>query len=114
MLSSGKIFTHQKLQNGAREVVEPMTSAEWDEYCTVLRRSTLRWAEKDASEALNKFPALPNGLTPDHVKASIEYKGAKIRYARAFAALRAFNKSHPPKRISQELRMLAKREGAEV
>ena len=44
------------------------------------------------SAALKAFPTSgPMNLTPDHVKASPEFKAAKAAFDRAFAALRNFN-----------------------
>ena len=50
-----------------------------------------------ASDALNKFPRGPTGLTPDHVKASHEYRTAKQNSDRAFQAVRSFNQQHTSK-----------------
>lgn len=36
----------------------------------------------------------PMGLTPDHVKASPEFRAAKAAFDRAFANLRNFNKTY--------------------
>lgn len=44
-----------------------------------------------ASAALKVFPRAANGLTPDAVKFSPEYRAAKAEFDRAFAAVRAFN-----------------------
>jgi hypothetical protein len=44
-----------------------------------------------ASDALNTLPKLGNGLTPDAVKLSPEYRTAKQDFDAAFSALRAFN-----------------------
>lgn len=44
-----------------------------------------------ASDALRAFPSLVNGLTPDAVKFSPEYRTAKRDFDAAFSALRAFN-----------------------
>src|ERR1700722_6479050 len=43
------------------------------------------------SEALGAFPKLPNGLTPDKVKASPEYRMAKVAFDAMFRALREVN-----------------------
>ena len=52
-----------------------------------------------AGRALNAISgAGPMGLTPDSVKASPEWKAKRASYDRAFAALRAFNTAHSPKR----------------
>jgi hypothetical protein len=47
------------------------------------------WAETSA--ALKPFPRLANGLTPDAVRLSPEYRSAKLANEKAFAELRAFN-----------------------
>lgn len=45
----------------------------------------------EASKALKAFPRMANGLTPDNVKASAEYRKAKTDYDRTFAEQRSFN-----------------------
>lgn len=45
-----------------------------------------------ASAVLRQFPRHPNGLTPDHIKFSPEYRKAKADVDAAFAALRTHNK----------------------
>ena len=50
-----------------------------------------RWRE--ASQALKSFPRLSNGLTPDAVKASPEWKAANKEWGEAFAAYRAENRA---------------------
>lgn len=54
-------------------------------------RDDLEAEVRAAGAALKSFPKGAMGLTPDAVKASPEWKAAKNRYDRAFAALRAFN-----------------------
>ena len=49
---------------------------------------------KLAGAALKRFPRLANGLTPDSVKFSPEYRAAKAACDRAFEAVRAFNSRH--------------------
>lgn len=44
-----------------------------------------------ASAALNAFPRLPNGLTPDAIKTLPDYQVAKSQAAVAFRNLREFN-----------------------
>jgi hypothetical protein len=56
-------------------------------------QAQLESAVSRASAALAIFPRLPNGLTPDHVKASPEYRAAKLQYDTAFGKLRTFNAS---------------------
>ncbi len=46
---------------------------------------------KDASEALKVFPKLPNGLTPDDIKSTQEFKNARAEYNLAFTEVRKFN-----------------------
>ena len=49
-------------------------------------------SEIDAAEmVLKTFPSLPNGLTPDDVRVTAEYRIAKARYQAAFARLRTAN-----------------------
>lgn len=43
------------------------------------------------SDALREFPRGPNGLTPDDVKFSIQYRQTKAEFDAAFMRLRAFN-----------------------
>lgn len=56
-----------------------------------------------AAEALKAYPRGPMGLTPDHVKASPEYRADKQEYDRAFQRQRAFNASYV-KLFANELR----------
>lgn len=54
----------------------------------------LRDAMYRASTALNAIPGIssgPNGLTPDSVKASQEYRAARREFDCAFRALQSFN-----------------------
>lgn len=54
-------------------------------------------AELDATAAaMQTFPRLPSGLTPDAVKASPAWKSARAAFDRAFAALRTFNGRYKP------------------
>jgi len=48
-------------------------------------------AVSEYSKVLRSFPKLENGMTPDDVKATPEFKEAKANYQRAFAQLRAIN-----------------------
>jgi hypothetical protein len=50
-----------------------------------------RARSRSAGDALNAFPKLPNGLTPDEVKATPEWQAAKRNYDNAFNAERAAN-----------------------
>jgi hypothetical protein len=52
----------------------------------------------DASADLKRFPKLGNGLTPDSVKVSPEWRAAKSRYDAAFQRLREHNAEHAMKR----------------
>ena len=56
-------------------------------------RDALEAELKSASDRLRMFPRAPNGLTPDAVKATAEYRAAKERYTVAFQALRDVNES---------------------
>lgn len=56
-----------------------------------------------ASAALQQFPRLANGLTPDAVKALPVWRAAKANYDRLFAAQRALNGAHAA-RFSREIR----------
>ena len=54
-------------------------------------RAALESEVKKASADLKVFPRAANGLTPDAVKFSPEYRAAKSGFDRAFQALRKFN-----------------------
>jgi hypothetical protein len=54
-------------------------------------RDRIEHARKQASQALDAFPRLPNGLTPDDVKQSPAYREAKAKADALFAQLQAFN-----------------------
>jgi hypothetical protein len=54
---------------------------------------TLEAAVYAAGANLKAFPRSPNGLTPDAVKFSPEYKAAKAECSRAFSALRDHNQT---------------------
>ncbi len=51
-----------------------------------------------ASKAIKAFPHHENGLTPDSVKATAEWKAAKAKLNTAFAVFRKFNQTHKPVR----------------
>jgi hypothetical protein len=55
------------------------------------RKLALDASVKAASDVMHTFPSLPNGLTPDDVKRSPEYRLALSAYEAAFAAQRQFN-----------------------
>jgi len=62
-------------------------------------RAALEAEHKAAGAALRAIPGIGSGrmgLTPDHVKASPDYRAARAAYDRAFAALRRFNGAHKP------------------
>jgi hypothetical protein len=69
-----------------------------DPILTEAARSALEAEYASACEAMRVFPRMPNGLTPDSVKALPEYRSAKDARDKAFAALRAFNKTNKPTR----------------
>lgn len=76
----------------------------------------LRSAMYAASAALNAIPGIssgPNGLTPDTVKASQEYRAARRAFDCALRALQSFNARHL-KRFKHELALdrQARREAA--
>jgi len=50
---------------------------------------------EEASHRMKQFNEfrLPNGLTPDHIKALPEWKEAKAKFTRAFSELRELNKT---------------------
>jgi hypothetical protein len=54
-------------------------------------RDSLDAKTAQAGAALDAFPKLANGMTPDAVKFSAEYRSAKAIFDAAFAAQRAFN-----------------------
>lgn len=61
-------------------------------------------SEVDRAGAVkNAFPRGPMGLTPDHVKASPEFRAASAAYNTAFQKLRQFNSSYV-KTYAKELR----------
>lgn len=66
-------------------------------------QSVLRCAVDLASEKLRSFPRLPNGLTPDDVRQTPEYRLAKCTFDLAFSAERAFN-GQWVKRFKREIR----------
>lgn len=57
----------------------------------VAARDRLEQEASAAGHVLNAFPRGAMGLTPDHVRATPEWRAAKDRYKRAFAALQNFN-----------------------
>lgn len=63
-----------------------------------IARDALRIEVSAASAVLKGYPRMANGMTPDSVKFSPEYRSAKLRYDHAFDALRKFNTLHKPAR----------------
>jgi len=74
------------LRQEARAGDEPMTYEEAKRL-----RDDAEEQSKAASAVLRAFPRLANGLVPDAVKFSPEYRAAKARYDAAFAHERAVN-----------------------
>lgn len=73
-------------------VLPPGTSPAPSTYAEAKRvRDAAESASKAASVALRAFPRLANGLVPDAVKYTPEYKAAKTRFDTAFARERAVN-----------------------
>lgn len=58
------------------------------------QRERLERAHNAASIILRAFPRLSNGLTPDAVRDSPDYKTAKVEYNAAFQCLRGFNQQY--------------------
>lgn len=56
-------------------------------------------------EALKSFPRLPNGLVPDEVRSTSQYREAKSKFDAAFTRLRNFNQVFV-KEFSKDLRDL--------
>lgn len=61
-------------------------------------------------QALKQFPKLSNGLTPDNVKSTQEYKTAKADFDESFLALQTFNKFFV-KHFKQEYRTYRQSKG---
>jgi hypothetical protein len=57
----------------------------------VAERDRLEQEVSAAGKVMGTFPHGATGLTPDHVKATPEWRAAKARLTRAFAALQNFN-----------------------
>ena len=55
------------------------------------RRDEIDAANREHSKALNAFPRMSNGLTPDNVKFSPAYRAAKAEYDASAEALRRVN-----------------------
>ena len=57
-------------------------------------KAALEYDVARASAALDAFPTTgPLGLTPDHIKSSVEFIAARDNYRTTFARLRSFNTS---------------------
>ena len=67
------------------------------------QETILEAAVKAAAEQLKAFPRNSIGLVSDSIRTSLEYRDAKGKYVRAFAALRAFN-ARFVKMYSKEIR----------
>lgn len=61
-------------------------------------RNVLRNEVDRTSAAMQLFPRNAMGMTPDSIKASPEFKNAKLAFDLAFAALRGFNSIYKPGR----------------
>jgi hypothetical protein len=57
----------------------------------VAERDRLEQEVSASGKVMDTFPHGATGLTPDHVRATSEWRAAKDRYKRAFAALQNFN-----------------------
>ena len=77
------------LHDGYRTVRADSRSTTYEEAKRVVAAAEAE--SKAAGDVLDTFPKLANGLTPDAVKFSPEYKVAKARYNAAFAHLRRVN-----------------------
>lgn len=55
------------------------------------KQAALEAESSRTSAIMRTFPSHPNGLTPDHVRATSEWKAAKAATDTAFAKLRNFN-----------------------
>lgn len=76
----------------SKPAMPPGTSPAPSTYVEAKRvRDAAEGDSKAASAALRSFPRLANGLVPDAVKFTSEYKAAKSRFDTAFARERATN-----------------------
>ena len=66
-------------------------------------RDVLNARVEQAGKVLEGFPKGELGLTPDHIKASPEWRKAKAEFELAFAVLRGFNKTFT-KQFKREIR----------
>lgn len=68
---------------------------------------------KRCSDALKPFPRMANGLTPDNVKSSPEYREACSAYAVAFHRLRSFNEGFS-RQFAKEIRAYRRARASKV
>ncbi len=68
------------------------------DYAIEAARKTLETELSAASKAMKTFPRQENGLTPDSVKATAEWKAAKAKLNTAFAVFRKFSQTYKPVR----------------
>ena len=54
-----------------------------------------------AGEHLKRFPRKANGLTPDHVRSTIEYRAAKNKVDSLFAQIKVLNKQATKKQLRE-------------
>ena len=66
-------------------------------------RDTLWQMYREAGAKMSAYPRLPNGLTPDAIKATPEWRKNKDAFDLASVNLRDFNKAYV-KRFARELR----------
>ena len=70
----------------------------------IVESNKLDKAMKEASKALKVFPKGEMGLTPDHIKATPEYKAAKLTYDQAFHMVRYINQVAPAAWLKRKAR----------
>jgi len=66
-----------------------ITITSYDQAAAILAR--IEQQGKEISARLREFPRLPNGLMPDHVRATPEWQAAHDASVANFSALRAVN-----------------------
>ena len=66
-------------------------------------RDTLWAMYRETGKVMSSYPRLPNGLTPDAIKATPEWRKNKDAFDLASVNLRDFNKAYV-KRFARELR----------
>jgi hypothetical protein len=62
-----------------------------------LERDRLQAEMQSASAIMQTFPRGEMGLTPDHIKASPEWRAARARYQTALSAMQTFNATFIPR-----------------